>query len=908
MTRFVLALVVLTLVVAPPGVAQQQPPAADPVAELLFRLEQAIRSGAPGRYLDLLSANADRQSCATFAENTIFPGITRVVVRERDRFDLVGTLPGEGYRLLIEVFVEYGPRARVTTWRLDVKQRVGDWGIVSQDVLTTLSGLYRLSLNPKRQIAVKDLVVRAEDLTVTMPDATMLVAESEIGPTAVVVLGRGEMTFSPAPETERSQLRLLTGQDTLQLPVENVFFRINPAEFDAHVTAREMAERPSVDPRDLRRAEEIFRQDVTKSFGLDLVDFTSETWSLLPAAGDFLAEFRTTKRFESLTYARSGGEIEDISVFDRKSRHNLSVYSSREHLARYTRFYSEDQKAEYVVRSTDVETTYSPVRQWLEGRANLVIETTVGSVNSLTLKLAEPLVVQAAVTAELGRVMCVRVRGQNSVVLNLPATVLKGFRLHLTVAYAGRMEPQEIDRESIAVASQNRQPEDEFDIPLEETYLFSNRSFWYPQSPTLNYAPAEIRVNVDEPWTVLASGTPVSVTPRPGVVSPVPQRQFTFSAAQPVKYLAILIGRFAEARHESISLQDMGETGRIVRGAGTFYDQADLRVFTSPRQKGRGREIAKTAVGVMKFYSTLVGDCPYSSVTVAGIEKKLPGGHSPAYLAVVATPGPSASHRWADDPAALPDFPDFFIAHELAHQWWGQAVGWKNYHEQWLSEGFAQYFSALYAEQARGRNTFDAIIRKLQDWAVNESDQGPIYLGYRIGHVKGDSRLFRAVVYNKGAMVLHMLRRLVGDQAFFSGLRRFYAEWRFKKAGTDDLRRAMEQESGRDLGRYFDQWVLGEGVPRVSGSWRLVQGAAAGAGTGAQGGAPEVEIRLEQAGEVFDVPVTVSLEYQDDRTQTVVAKLTERTTDMRIPLTGRLRKIELNRDQAAVGIFTVKQQ
>ena len=93
---------------------------------------------------------------------------------------------------------------------------------------------------------------------------------------------------------------------------------------------------------------------------------------------------------------------------------------------------------------------------------------------------------------------------------------------------------------------------------------------------------------------------------------------------------------------------------------------------------------------------------------------------------------------------------------------------------------------------------FAAIIRRMQRWATDESDQGPIYLGYRIGHVKGDSRLFRAVVYDKGAMVLHMLRRLVGDEAFFGGLRRFYDTWRFKKAGTDDLRRAMEEASGRE--------------------------------------------------------------------------------------------------------------
>src|SRR5206468_2080855 len=119
---------------------------------------------------------------------------------------------------------------------------------------------------------------------------------------------------------------------------------------------------------------------------------------------------------------------------------------------------------------------------------------------------------------------------------------------------------------------------------------------------------------------------------------------------------------------------------------------------------------------------------------------------------------------------------------ELAHQWWGQAIGWRNYHEQWLSEGFSQYFAAIYAERQRGPDSFAGIMRQMRKWAVENTTQGPIWLGNRLGHIRGDSRIFRALVYNKSAVVLHMLRRLVGDEAFFNGVRRFYFEHRFRKA------------------------------------------------------------------------------------------------------------------------------
>jgi len=95
------------------------------------------------------------------------------------------------------------------------------------------------------------------------------------------------------------------------------------------------------------------------------------------------------------------------------------------------------------------------------------------------------------------------------------------------------------------------------------------------------------------------------------------------------------------------------------------------------------------------------------------------------------------------------------------------------------------------------------------------TSRGPIHLGYRLGHLKNDPQIFRAVVYDKGAYVLHMLRAIVGDEAFRRGLITFQAAHRFAKAGTDDLREALEKASGKELRPYFDTWVLGTTLPRL---------------------------------------------------------------------------------------------
>ena len=174
---------------------------------------------------------------------------------------------------------------------------------------------------------------------------------------------------------------------------------------------------------------------------------------------------------------------------------------------------------------------------------------------------------------------------------------------------------------------------------------------------------------------------------------------------------------------------------------------------------------------------------------------------------------------------------------------------------------------------------------------MRHSDEGPIYLGYRLGHLDREPRIFRALVYNKAAMVLNMLRGLVGDDAFFAGLRRFYHQWRFRRAGTDALQLAFEIESGQSLGRFFDRWIHDTALPELQFSSHTE--------TTATG--EEIVLRFEQLTErLFDLPVRVDLTYRSGEEETLVVPVTDRVTEVRVPARGRLRRVGVNRDWVAL--------
>ena len=157
------------------------------------------------------------------------------------------------------------------------------------------------------------------------------------------------------------------------------------------------------------------------------------------------------------------------------------------------------------------------------------------------------------------------------------------------------------------------------------------------------------------------------------------------------------------------------------------------------------------------------------------------------------------------------------VSHELAHSWFGDLVTCRNWAELWLNEGFATYMEAAYREKAFGREDY---LRKVRsdalEFIIDEAVDKNRHALYNLR--AGDANaLFdnAATTYHKGGAVLYTLREQVGTAAFWKGINIYLNRHKFGNVESTDLRKAMEESSGQDLGWFFDQWVYGAGAPRL---------------------------------------------------------------------------------------------
>ena len=284
-------------------------------------------------------------------------------------------------------------------------------------------------------------------------------------------------------------------------------------------------------------------------------------------------------------------------------------------------------------------------------------------------------------------------------------------------------------------------------------------------------------------------------------------------------------------------LQTLGVARYAVDRSGTVLG-TPIEAWTYPQDRDRGfADFGGPTAAALRFFSDRVG--PYSYEKLANIESVAAGGGMEAASAIGYTERLIGTPRVRE-----------VIVHEIAHQWFGNAVTERDWNDVWLSEGFATYFTLLFTEFDAGR---DAFVEGLQKSRTSVLDYDAKHPGYRVVHANltDMAQVTSSQTYQKGAWTLHMLRGLVGTDVFWRAIRTYYATYRDGNATTNDFRRIVEEASGRELGWFFRQWLTRSGAPKLDGAWRYDPVAKM----------VEITLKQTQTGEAFRVPLEVGVRY-----------------------------------------------
>lgn len=250
----------------------------------------------------------------------------------------------------------------------------------------------------------------------------------------------------------------------------------------------------------------------------------------------------------------------------------------------------------------------------------------------------------------------------------------------------------------------------------------------------------------------------------------------------------------------STKVMTFGAAQFAVKLAG-YVNDVPVWAWVYPENRIEGFSDYSVAVKPLEYYIGLIGDYPYEKL--ANVQSKtIYGGLENAGTIFYSENSVTGSGR-----------AEGLIAHEIAHQWFGDCVTEADWHHVWLSEGFATYLTSMYFESFQGKERLTKDMSSTRTRIIKYVEKNTVPV---IDSTITDlMKLLSVNSYQKGGWVLHMLRNEIGDEAFIKGLRLYFQKYQNSNALTGDLQNSMEVVSGKDLSKFFHQWLYVGGIPEL---------------------------------------------------------------------------------------------
>ena len=783
--------------------------------------------------------------------------------------------------LFFQVFFQNSYSALFETWKLTLVRGADGWEIKQKDVTGNLGNLYKIRIPADRVEKAVSVQIDHVDFKMTFQNAYVFYDNLPQIETALLIIGKGHVRFTPSEAIEKHQLDLIYKKDVIEGNLDYAFLRFSNSFFKNNIKIEgavpAFLDKTQAEEALANQAYSLFSKHSLRYYAVQH-SLIQEPLSFIPQGDETVIEFKGQKLGE-FAYIYSSFAEEEINFYDNGNSRLISLYSPSEAEGRKRMFIRFSQK--FRVEHYDLDISFNPGNRFLSAKARIEFIPQVESLDSLKFRIDSKLEILRVYDTEKRELVFTQDKAGRVLYVYFLSPPAKEMATSIEIYYRGQVEsPAEM---TDVIAGPQYGDRVVFSPLQYDTYLYSQAVCWYPFPPADDYFTCRLRLIIPPDYSAVATGELVEKGTLNGVqrvteIDKAGNSYFIFSSKFPVKYMSFIVGKFN-------TIQDIREPWPFQ------YFVTDYIRFPKKNAQEEARSI-------VQFYENLFGPYPYGGLKVVHRAWTSMGGHSPASFVVLNdfpfSPDNSLLSSLvvrSANPVDLSQWREYFLAHEIAHQWWGQGVTGAKYRDQWLSEGLAQFASVLYLKSKYNHRAFSAILKRFAYWTEKKSKWGPITIGSRLSYI--DRYAYQSIIYNKVSLVLNMLLDLVGEEAFFGGLKDFFATYKYGPASTGDFFRAMEKASGRDLKPFFQNWFHSHLLPEVRTSSSILKGK----------DGYTLKIRVEQLGDVFVFPLWVAWEENSQaRAEKMMVK--DKIQEAEFVLSKKPGKIKINPDKAVPGKFS----
>jgi hypothetical protein len=710
--------------------------------------------------------------------------------------------------------------------------------ISAQDSVSVWKALETAAFDSEKAADVRDIALSRDRIRITLIEGRIQFTPPVRGVVfGAAFRGKGRVKVTPPTAPETQQVWLHTGQETLDLEFTDAAFVFSDETFDQIGRGATWRTEPGT------QLAEIYadRQRQREECGAELLPrlFRSIVSADRSRSSFFFAELKTEKKgwiyvgldalaAEDVQAGQwklwDGGARRPDAWLEFPAGGRSAAEAFREPLA----------KADFLIRSTSIDTEVDGTE--LIATARVSVQRIAPGLRVLVFMLDSNLRVES-VSDESGRKL-------EFFQPRDPKDRTQSYGDYIAVAL-----PEPAARESTA-SLEFRYRGKRVIRRVGQGQFFCQSFGWYPtiQEAFATRSDFELKFKVPKKYSLVATGAKTAE-----------RVEDNFSVSTWKSEVPIAVAGFAFGDYRVETMNAGNVTVEVYANKEADDQLAGIEQYSGVNSAMDGRKMVGPALGSLSpsvlakmmvqevvnsvnVFASYFGPFPYRRLAVTNIPYSYGQGW-PSLLYLSALSFLDSTQRNALGLSRYPEITDFFRAHETSHQWWGHLIGWNSYHDQWLSEGFAQFSGNLYVQARQNSKEYLGRLRRDKE-GLKSTDQrgrryeslGPIWMGERLSSSDAPQG-YQQVVYNKGGLVVHMLRMMLQsprnpqgpDAAFSEMMKDFCSSYGGKTASTEDFKAvvekhmvpAMDLDKNRRMDWFFNQYVYGTGIPEYRLEYRI---------------------------------------------------------------------------------------